>query len=397
MADRPIDEKERVVPFGFLGVSLSSTELFTVNLTKNTPFTRADQPFNQIPKAYYLELEREMDIMVRNGVESLRIPVNWQQIQPYDSTNKLLPQQLFNSVDTDGVPSFFSKLDVAIGLAAERGIQVLPVITGTPRWAAIQPYRTGSPPRNRNEFARFVVTLVNRYGKNGKFWQINYDLPKTPVLQWQIWNEPNHSFHWTKQPFAKEYVSMLKATYTAVKATDKSAQIVLAPLTNFSWQELDRVYAAGAKPWFDVASVNAFTAKVKNLLGIVIRNRQVMAKYGDLKKPIMLTEFSWTSADHRELVKRLGWETDEPGQADKLSRAVATLVDLREPLNLQRMFWFNWLSPEEGSRITFNYAGLRKRTENGGSVDKPALEAFRDSAIQIESCFKAQVATRCEQ
>ena len=44
----------------------------------------------------------------------------------------------------------------------------------------------------------------------------------------------------------------------------------------------------------------------------------------------------------------------------------------------------------------FPYSALRRREPTGAIVDKPALRAFRTTALRLERCrAKASVATRC--
>ena len=54
--------------------------------------------------------------------------------------------------------------------AAARGLGVLPVLQGTPAWAALQPGDPASPPRDPEDFARLLTALVARYGPNGSLW-----------------------------------------------------------------------------------------------------------------------------------------------------------------------------------------------------------------------------------
>lgn len=86
-----------------------------------------------------------------------------------------------------------------VGSLANRGIRVLPVMSGTPPWAG----RTyGTAPVHsrlaRNGWRRFLEASVERYGPGGDYWT-DPDLyrsahpngPIKPIKTWQIWNEQN--------------------------------------------------------------------------------------------------------------------------------------------------------------------------------------------------------------
>ena len=70
---------------------------------------------------------------------------------------------------------------------------------------------------------------VARYGPNGSFWTENPGVPKRPIRTWQIWNEPNFKYFVAK-PNPAEYGKLVKLSYTALKAADPGAKMILAGL-----------------------------------------------------------------------------------------------------------------------------------------------------------------------
>ena len=129
------------------------------------------------------------------------------------------------------------------------------------------------------------------------------------------------------------------------------------------------------------------------MLRIVERNRTVMARHGDSRKAIYLSELSWPSAVGR-IRPRFGYETDERGQARRLTRALGLLARHRHRLRIRRVYWYTWLT-RETSDYPFDYAGLR-RLEPGGIRSKPAFRAYRRTALRLEGCrIKRRLATRC--
>src|ERR1043166_1156398 len=94
----------RQVPFGFFGMHPD-------RYTTNSPAV----------------FDRELELMVAAGVETLRITIFWQFIQPW-----YVPPV----ADPDGLLSDFVRLDGIVAAAARRNLQLIPTIWGTPNWAA---------------------------------------------------------------------------------------------------------------------------------------------------------------------------------------------------------------------------------------------------------------------
>src|SRR3712207_8666952 len=94
----------------------------------------------------------------------------------------------------------------------------------------------------------------------------------------------------------------LRAAHGAIKAADPGAQVVMAGLTNRSWEDLARMYRAGARGTFDAAAIHPFSRRVTNVLKIVELARREMRRRGDARKPLLLTEISWTSGRGRSTI-----------------------------------------------------------------------------------------------
>jgi hypothetical protein len=109
--------------------------------------------------------------------------------------------------------------------------------------------------------------------------------------------------------------------------------------------------------------------------------RSVMKKEGDPRKPLVLTEISWSSGEGRSRDNH-GWETTELGQAQRVRQILKRVVRARKRLRLRAVFWYTWLSPPLGAPQSFDYSGLR-RLEDGGPVSKPALRAFSSTVRKL--------------
>jgi hypothetical protein len=351
----------------------------------------ADGPLTESPS---VDLSSELGRMVTNGVQTMRTVFNWSGAQPYASADEVPEADRDRFRDESGVPTDYTRIDRVMTGAAQRRIAVLPVVQIAPMWAARHPGQLNSPPSDPQAYADFTGALVRRYGPGGSFWSEHPELPAQPIRNWQIWNEPSLRAFWSDTPWAPDYVALLQATRTAIKAADPGARIVLAGLPNKSWTALARIYDHGGRSLFDVAAFHPFTAKVDGVKEILDRDRKVMAKNRDGRKPLWVTELSWTSARGKTSVT-YGNEQTERGQAKKLADAYRMLAKARGKLHIGRVYWYTWLTRDQQDDYPFDWAGLL-RVRSGKISAKPALKAFRSTALALEHCKrKIGRADRC--
>jgi hypothetical protein len=240
-----------------------------------------------------------------------------------------------------------------------------------------------------------LSTLVARYGPSGSFWAENPALPRRPIRAWQLWNEPNLRTSWSDRDWPAPYVALLRAGRAAIRDADPGARIVLAGLANYSWRSLAAIYRVrGSRRLFDQVAIHPYTREVTGLTTILRRVRRVMASNGDRRKRILVTEFGWPSAKGK--AKGFGIETTERGQARKATAALTLLARERKRLRLSGVFWHNWIGTDRGSDSIWPYSGLRHFESAGAIASKPALSAFRRTALRLEDCRrKAPTAGRC--
>ena len=303
----------------------------------------------------------EYDLMVRSGVGGVRISVPWAIMQP----------------ERDGRIDY-SVVDIVLEQTAPRGIDVLPAVTSVPAWAARHPGDPNSPPDGTAGYVGFVEALVRRYGPGGSFWAERSHLPAQPIRQWQIWNEPNMGFAWSDQPFAADYVALLRASRERIKQVDPGAQVLLAGLVGRSWQGLSKIYAAGGRGLFDAVAIHPFTLKPDNTLKILRRVRKVMVANGDGSTPMQLTELSWPAAKGKRVKFTMGFETTEGGQASRLADVLPRLLEVRRRYRIGGVYWLTWISQASPSidNDPFAFAGLRYLGIGGAVGSRPALEVY---------------------
>ena len=343
----------------------------------------------------YVNLQAELDEMVGAGVGSVRVVVDWSSAQPYASWSEVPPDQMARYRDEGGVPTDYSLVDQIVEGAAARRMTVLPIVLIAPRWAARHPGEFNSPPKGTATFAAFSAALAKRYGPNGTFWTERPMVPKRPVRHWQFWNEPSLTQFWKDRPWEKDYVALVRAARTAVRKADSGARIVLAGLPNRSWPELEKVYKLKARNLFDIVAIHPFTSRVGGVLTILRNVRDVMRRYGDRKKPLWVTELSWTSARDKA-AWTYGNETTERGQAKKLAEAYVMLAKNRSELKLQRVYWYTWLSLDAHPNYPFDYAGLSRLEGDATITRKPSFAELKKTALALEGCkAKSGMADRC--
>jgi hypothetical protein len=320
--------------------------------------------------------DAQWDLMASSGVESVRTVFSWAEAQP----------------DGRGSAISFADTDPVVRRAALRQMAVLPVVYYVPPWARAYRSRFTSPPKQRSDYATYLAALVERYGPEGTFWTDNPDVPKLPLREWQIWNEPHLHAYWDapeKGPYgyARAYPLMLRASYNIIKTLDPGAKVVMAGITQRAWEEIELLYQRGVKRYFDVAALQIFPQTVRRAMKATELFRDAMRRRGDARKPIYLTEITWPASKGRtQGIKYQRQETPQ-GMATKLSEMYRAMALRRRALGVGKVFWYTWSSPYGRGGSIFNYAGLQ-RFDDHSFEPQPALEAYQRSARRYQGCQK---------
>ena len=310
--------------------------------------------------------------MYSAGVRRIRVPVNWQFIQP-----------------EQGGKLNLWWLDRLALLSASYKIDLLPFVVGAPGWAAAQPQTcvrcppgqtiSATQPADPASFAEFAASLVSRYGPQGTLWRENKSSRAAPIRSWQIWNEPDLPSYWQSDNWASEYGTLLRLTRSAIRKRDSKAIIVLAGLTNYSPASLAALLKDGdVAGKFDVAAMNLFTKKVEDQGLLVNWFRDGLAAAGLGRTPIWVTEWTWLSgATHPS------WDFPPVTIGATLARRIAQTLSLyrRSSSNrgrVERAFWYSWATSYSGDE-PFDYGGLMRLKGSGAPVATPSLAAWSNS------------------
>ena len=184
------------------------------------------------------------------------------------------------------------------------GLEPVIVLDGSPAWARAPEDNEGAgnplaPPARLEEFASFAGAFAERYADDVDFYE--------------IWNEPNVAPHWGARWINPvEYAQMLRLASTAIRNVDPNAVILLgalAPTADRGHLGIDevhflqRVYAAGAKPYFDAVAIQPFgfgytPADPTQRLDVLNFQRtqlvrRTMVAAGDAETPMVIVRYGW--------------------------------------------------------------------------------------------------------
>jgi hypothetical protein len=198
--------------------------------------------------------------------------------------------------------------DVVISHAHNQGLIIVARLGFVPDWARPAPELQETTSNyldaaHYEDFAAYVVRFVQRYQE-----QIQHII---------IWNEPNLSFEWGYRPVdPAAYVDLLRVVYPAVHEVRPDIIVLAGALAPTLEPEgspaglndllyLEAMYQAGAQPYFDALAAHTYglNSPIEETPHPDIINyrrvellRDIMDAYGDVDKPIYITESGWN--DH---------------------------------------------------------------------------------------------------
>jgi hypothetical protein len=292
----------------------------------------------------------------------------------------------WSSIETAPGRYRLARYDRYVGDAARSGLTVLPILFDPPAFrerprAPGASGTTTAPPRDMAAMARWATVLVRRYGSNGSLWRQHPELPKRPIRDWQVWNEPNLPAYWNARPNAAQYVEMLTVVGEAIRRADSSSRIVSAGLPesrlgiSFS-TFLRQMYAAGAQDRFDVLAINAYSKTAGGLETAIAGARRITAAAEDGDVPIALTEFGWATPPG----PRGSFTVSERRQGNLIAQAISKLARERSRLGIEWVIYYQWRDAPvyAGGR---DFWGLHTGLLRKAGTAKPALRSFARAAL----------------
>lgn len=274
-------------------------------------------------------------------------------------------------------------VDEDVRRAAVHGLRPQAVLIGSPRFAAS---RFQYPPRSAAALASyetFVRDAAARYGRNGAFWQQNPSVPYHPIEDWQVWNEPNYPAYWYGRPNARQYLSLVRRTRTALRSRDAQARLMLAGLPTSRTRGavagprfLRSIYRVrGARSAFESAAVHPYAADARGVLRAVKAFRKVMNRARDRRAPLHVTELGWATGGRVNRNTRR-FRVSRRGQAQRLRTSMRTLLRNRRRYRLGSVVWFCFKDRRHG-RGERDYWALHAGLFSRSGRAKPAWRTFR--------------------
>jgi hypothetical protein len=289
----------------------------------------------------------DFKLMDEAGVDSVRLPLYWSQIQGKPPTE----------ADAD-----WSGFDREVKLAAEEEIRIMPFVWGSPEWVA--PQVIDLPVKSswqRWGWMKLLREAARRYGPDGEFWEENPELPFVPVHRWEIWNEPNIvTFADPVDPV--EFATLVRISGRVLHRVDPESKVLVGgffgrplqvPPNMASGDFLSRLYGAGdVKRYFDGVALHPYVARARAMGAQIDNLRRIMRVHDDAATRLYVTELGWGSNSGPTR-----WERGLQGQANQLSQAFAMLSAQRLRWRLGGAWWFTW-TDEGGGCVFCRSAGL---------------------------------------
>ncbi|HID06074.1 MAG TPA: hypothetical protein EYP10_02890, partial [Armatimonadetes bacterium] len=228
---------------------------------------------------------------------------------------------------------------------------------GMPKWLTRRPDRPDFlkfPPKDWNEYARFIQWYVSR--------------TKDKLKVWEVWNEPVPYAYWMGT--VEEVVKLHEVTYKAVHTADPNAVVIGPCPYTFVWWFLERFFELGGAKWIDAISIHTYrphsdSPEGTNFAGDLERLRKLLKPYPHLRD-IYITEMGYAS-----------WAVGEVRQADYLVRTIVIALAHGVRVIIWHMFW-DWNDKDlEGGHGILRY----------DHTPKPALVAY---AVLINQLMRAK-------
>ena len=308
--------------------------------------------------------------MQRAGIDSTRIWISWADVEA-------------NRGEYD-----WSRPDALIQAVSKEGLGVLPLLFGSPAWAAQDDgygcFGAGciafapASTQTRTEFADFAAAAAQRYGPDGAFWSQHPSIPSQPMRVWQVWNEPNMDAYFRPQADPDAYAELLAPAAEEIREADPDAEILIGgmfgpearPTLIKATRYLRALYhdprLAGS---FDGVAIHPYSGSALGSLAQVRAVLHTIRRRGSGEE-LWVTEIGWASGGRpgQPLVK------DRRKQARLLRRTFSRFAAKDRRWNLGGAFWYAWRDSVRGEPVCAwcPRAGLISRSGD----QKPAYRAL---------------------
>ncbi len=210
---------------------------------------------------------KECELMSRVGIGWVRTDFDWTTVDPREDVWD------------------YSLIDETVDIAESHGITILPILCYDVPWA--------SPAyKHMDKWLEYVRNTVNRY--------------KDRLRYWEVWNEQDGEGFWRDTPRPEDYTALLKATYNEIKKIDPELTVLIGGFSGIPMEYIEGVYKAGGKDYFDIMVVHPYrypgAPEQGGLYEDLLKLRTLMVQYGDVEKPLWITEIGWPTQENKAFV-----------------------------------------------------------------------------------------------
>ncbi|HEX4805838.1 MAG TPA: hypothetical protein VFU94_08055 [Conexibacter sp.] len=213
--------------------------------------------------------------------------------------------------DVEPRPGVFrwGQFDRLLADSAKRGLHVLPMLMGAPRWAGASYYAMPDP----RAFGAFAAAAAARYGPGGAFWRARPRLAGYAPQWFELWNEPYTARYSAGRVDPVRYAQIVRATLQQGRAANPRAHWLMAA---------DLVYNdAGGRGHDWLAAIAAADPTLEaDVDGVAVHPYAFVAPSDHTNGTQLRYRFDRTAAIERELVQHgaanpriwiteLGWST----------------------------------------------------------------------------------------
>jgi hypothetical protein len=225
------------------------------------------------------EWPKHFDRMAAMGLKVARADANWRWVEP--------------NAPSRGAHNYnWATLDKMVEAIAGAGIRWHAVIAHAPRWASKGGYQLH--PDFYGDYVAFSAALARRYGPGGDFWTRHRSLPYRPVIDFDVWSEPNSTHFWAPVQDPKEYMRVYLPTRDAIAAANPSVKT----LFSLGWQDFESYVTAALKDGgrVDGISFNPYGLTADATLDLVRRLQLALRWMGRGAVPMRVGEFGLPSS-----------------------------------------------------------------------------------------------------
>jgi hypothetical protein len=288
----------------------------------------------------------------RSGLRSVRAIAYWNLAEP-TAPNPRTGEHDFDWTRTDAMAENLAnnglRWDVLLGFSSP--------------WGGVVPGTTVGAPKPK-PFAEYAAAVARRYGRGGDFWRANRNLPHVPIVNYQVWNEPNLPGITSIE--AGPYANLYLATRAAILGVDLHARVAVAGLVHSSpsgggnavayLQEMFR-----ARPDLagnvDAVGLTIYRHNPQEVMTQLAGARRALDELGERSTPIDIDETGWATRGGVLVTDIL--PISEEQRASFFTELVALVA--RSDCGLGVVSPFAWVTSEDNPSDASAWFGLADR------------------------------------